>query len=303
MNRVSIPSQCHTEKGQWAIWRCVRWLLQQLSRCEPNATWAALALCAMLPACPILLVIVGGLFGLQMELLQAEEWTNGIPWAEPKVIVPGQTGGPPSDAMVLFNGKDLSQWEGGPWIVKDGYMEVNGIPYAEGQGISTKQVFGDCQLHIEWATPAVVEGSGQERGNSGIFMMGLYEVQVLDSYDNPTYYDGQAAAIYKEHPPLVNVCRKPGEWQVFDIIFEAPRFDDQGKLRRPAYITILHNGVLVQNHFEIQGTTSCYHAPEYAAHAAKLPIMLQYHLDPVRFRNIWVRELPPADAPPPQKAQ
>lgn len=243
------------------------------------------------------------LFSLLVTSMQAGEWTSGILWPEVKVIDAGHIGDPPSDAIVLFDGKDLSQWEGGPWIVRDGYVEVNGKPDMEHQGITTKQAFGDCQLHIEWASPAKVEGTGQERGNSGVYMMGLYEVQILDSYENPTYRDGQAAAVYKQHPPLVNACRKPGEWQAYDIIFEAPRFDDQGQLRRPAYITVLHNGVLVQNHFEIQGATSCYRAPQYAAHAAKLPIMLQYHLDPVRFRNIWVRELPPADAPPPQEAQ
>ena len=167
--------------------------------------------------------------------------------------------------------------------------------------IYTKQGFGDCQLHVEWATPEKVEGHGQGRGNSGVFMMGLYEIQILDSYDNPTYFDGQAAGIYKQRPPLVNACRKPGQWQTYDIIFEAPRFGKQGKLVRPAFVTFLHNGVLVQNHFQIQGTTSWDQAPKYTAHPSKLPLALQYHGNPVRFRNIWIRELPPADAPPPAK--
>jgi hypothetical protein len=237
------------------------------------------------------------LFSLLAPALEADEWLSGIPWPEVKVVDPGQVGGPPSDAIVLFDGKDLSQWEGGPWQVKDG------CAIDAGSSIQTKQAFGDCQLHIEWASPEKVEGTGQERGNSGVFLMGLYEVQVLDCYENSTYVDGETAAIYKQSPPLVNACRKPGEWQTYDIVFEAPRFDAQGKLTRPAFITVLHNGVLVQNHFEIQGTTAWDQAPKYTAHPAKLPIMLQYHGNPVRFRNIWIRELPPADAPPPQKAK
>jgi hypothetical protein len=228
--------------------------------------------------------------------LQAKEWVSGIPWPEPAVIDPGPVGGPPSDAIVLFDGKDLSQWkDAGKWKIRDGYA----IP--GGNGIETKQAFGDCQLHVEWAAPEKVAGSGQGRGNSGVFLMGLYEVQILDSYKNTTYFDGQAAAIYKQGPPLVNACRKPGEWQNYDIIFEAPRFDAAGKLTRPGFITVLHNGVLVQNHFQIKGQTSWDSPPKYTAHAAKLPIALQYHGNPVRFRNIWIRELPPADAPPPAK--
>jgi hypothetical protein len=228
--------------------------------------------------------------------LSADEWLSGIPWLEPPVVDPGQVGGPPSDAIVLFDGKDLSQWDGADkWKIQDGYAITNG------NDIRSKRGFGDCQLHVEWASPKKVEGSGQGRGNSGVFMMGLYEVQILDCYNNKTYFDGQTAAIYKQNPPLVNACRKPGEWQIYDIIFEAPRFDKQHKLTRPAFITVLHNGVLVQNHFQIQGETSWDQSPKYTAHAAKLPIQLQYHGNPVRFRNIWVRELPPADAPPPAK--
>ncbi len=226
----------------------------------------------------------------------ADEWISGIPWPEPAVVDPGPIGGPPSDAIVLFDGKDLSKWkDAGKWKVQDGYA------VAGGNDIKTKQGFGDCQLHVEWATPEKVESEGQGRGNSGVFLMGLYEVQVLDSYNNKTYYDGQAASIYKQHPPLVNVCRGPGEWQTYDIVFEAPRFSQKGELTRPAYITLLQNGVLVQNHFQIQGETSWDKPPKYKAHAAKLPIILQYHGNPVRFRNIWVRELPPCDAPPPAK--
>ena len=189
--------------------------------------------------------------GLLMLSTHAKEWVSGIAWPEPKVVDPGPVGGPPSDAVVLFDGHDMSAWEDGQvWPVRDGYV------VAKGHDIHTKQAFGDCQLHVEWATPEKVEGHGQERGNSGVFLMGLYEIQILDSYENPTYFDGQAAAVYKQRPPLVNACRKPGQWQTYDILFEAPRFDGAGKLLRPAYVTVLQNGVLVQNHFAIQGTTA-----------------------------------------------
>ncbi len=238
------------------------------------------------------------LVGAFVVAVEADEWISGIPWPTVKVVDPGTAGGPPSDAVVLFNGKDLTQWEGGDkWQVKDG-VAVSAVA-----GIQTKQAFGDCQLHIEWASPGKVESEGQGRGNSGVYLMNTYEVQILDSYKNETYADGQAAAVYKQHPPLVNACRKPGEWQAYDILFEAPRFDGQGKLIRPAYVTVIQNGVVVQNHFEIQGATAWDAPPKYTAHAPKLPLSLQYHGNPVRFRNIWIRELPPADAPPPAKTK
>lgn len=212
-------------------------------------------------------------------------WTSGIAWPKPKVVDPGPPGGPPSDAVVLFDGKNLSKWNGGEkWVLKDGY----GISMS---GISTKQAFGDCQLHIEWASPEEAKGTGQGRGNNGVDMMGRYEIQILDSYNNDTYFDGQAASIYKQRPPLVNACRKPGEWQTYDIMFKAPRFDEQGKLLRPAYVTLLHNGVLVQDHFEIMGATAYRKPPIYSPHPPKLPLSLGYHGSPVRFRNIWIREL------------
>jgi len=218
--------------------------------------------------------------------LQAAEYLSGIEWAEPAVVNPGPPSGPPADAVVLFDGTDLSQWKGGEnWIVQDGYAIS-----AKG-GIETKAEFGDCQLHVEWATPEEISGSGQGRGNSGVFLMGRYEVQVLDSFDNKTYYDGQAGAIYKQHPPLVNASRKPGEWQTYDILWNGPRFDAEGKLTKPAYITVLHNGVAVQNHFELEGDTPFNRPPEYTAHPEKGPISLQYHGNPVRFRNIWIREI------------
>jgi hypothetical protein len=157
--------------------------------------------------------------------------------------------------------------------------------------IATKQAFGDCQLHVEWASPAEVNGEGQGRGNSGIYLQGRYEVQVLDSYHNQTYYHGQAGSIYKQYAPLVNVCRKPGEWQAYDIIYHAPRFDGGGKLQKPATVTVLQNGVLVQDHVEIKGGTSYKGAPKYEAHPLKQPLALQDHHNPVRYCNIWIREL------------
>ncbi|MBN2577555.1 MAG: DUF1080 domain-containing protein [Pirellulales bacterium] len=229
--------------------------------------------------------VLGGL-GLSLAAAQnIIEYHSGLEWPEPKVVDPGPPGGPPSDALVLFDGKDLSEWEGGPWIVRDGSMT------AHGDGLRTKRAFGDCQLHLEWAAPEKIQSSGQGRGNSGVYLMGLYEVQILDSYRNPTYFDGQAGAIYKQTPPMVNACRQPGAWQTYDIVFTAPRFDKEGKLLRPAYLTVLHNGVLIQNHFKIQGATAWEKAPQYAAHPPKLPLSLQYHGDPVKFRNIWIREL------------
>lgn len=236
----------------------------------------------------ILMVLLGLCSAYTVEGAFVEEYVSGIMWAEPKVVNPGPVGGPPSDAIVLFDGKDLSQWEGGDkWKIENGYA------ITAGGGITSKQRFGDCQLHIEFASPSEVKGSGQGRGNSGVYFMGKYEVQVLDSYENQTYFDGQCGAIYKQFPPLVNACRKPGEWQSYDIIFAAPKFDEQGKVKKPAYLTVLHNGVLVQNHAELLGGTFYDRAPAYEAHADKLPIHLQFHGDPVRYRNIWLREIVP----------
>jgi hypothetical protein len=208
----------------------------------------------------------------------------GAPGAETS---PGRA---PSDASVLFDGKDLSKWtqkDGSPakWIVADGYFEV--VPKTK--DIITKQPFGDMQLHVEFREPAPPVGEDQDRGNSGVIIMGLYEIQVLDSYQSKTYPDGQAGAVYGQYPPLVNVSRPPGQWQTYDIIFHAPRFDDSGKLLRPAHVTVLQNGVLVQDNVEIHGPTST--GEPYKAHAAKLPLELQDHNHPVRYRNIWVREL------------
>lgn len=220
------------------------------------------------------------------------EYQSGKVWPEPKVVTPGEGTAPPSDAIVLFDGTNLDAWKGGDkWKIADGIATVGG------GSIETKQKFGDMQLHIEWASPAVVKGNGQGRGNSGVYIMGKYEVQILDSYENKTYFDGQAGSIYKQHPPLVNATRKPGEWQAYDIIFHAPKFADDGKVAKPATITVLHNGVLVQDHFELEGGTSYIEAPKYTKHPEKLPISLQDHGNPTRFRNIWVRELEPPAKP------
>ena len=213
----------------------------------------------------------------------------------PPVVDPGPAGppvAPPPGAVVLFDGKDLSAWtdaKGGPagWKVESGFMEV----VAKTGSIRTKDGFGDCHLHVEWAAPAVVQGESQGRGNSGVFLMNLYEVQVLDCFENKTYADGMTASIYGQYPPLLNVCRKPGEWQVYDIVFRAPRFDAGKNLVSPAMMTVWHNGIVVQNNAVLTGPTAHKQRPPYAAHAEKLPISLQDHGNPVRFRNIWIREL------------
>jgi hypothetical protein len=171
-------------------------------------------------------------------------------------------------------------------------VEDNAMVVTKGTGeIHTKKPFGDCQLHIEWRTPEKVEGEGQGRGNSGIFLMGRYELQVLDSYQNRTYSNGQAGSIYKQHIPLVNVSKKPGEWQTYDVVFTAPRFNADGTVRSPGRITVLQNGVLVQNNVEIKGSTGHIGMPVYTKHADKESLSLQDHGNPVRFRNIWIREL------------
>lgn len=218
----------------------------------------------------------------------------------PPVVTPSaQPGGAPSDAIVLFDGKDFSNWSAvslhdgvtllaraPSWKIENGYMEV--VP---GKGdIATKAKFGDVQLHIEWASPSVVKGNSQGRGNSGVFLQGRYEVQVLDSFENPTYADGQAAAIYGQWPPLVNASRRPGEWQSYDIIFEAPKFEG-ARLMKPAYLTVLHNGVLVQNHREAMGPTVHREVAKYVPQPAEDSLVLQNHGNAVRYRNIWIRRL------------
>lgn len=217
----------------------------------------------------------------------------------PPVVTPGEEpGDAPSDAIVLFDGTAESfaaNWtdtkgETSKWKVVDGAMEsVRRAGY-----VQSKKKFGSCQLHIEWASPSKVEGDGQGRGNSGVFLMGTYEIQVLDSFQNQTYADGQAGALYGRSKPLVNASRKPGEWQSYDIIFHQPKFDEDGKVVKRATFTVLHNGVLIQDHVVLSGGTGWagpHAVTEYKAHPDRLPLSLQDHGNPVRFRNIWVREL------------
>ncbi|MEN1680362.1 MAG: DUF1080 domain-containing protein [Planctomycetota bacterium] len=219
----------------------------------------------------------------------AVEYLTGIQWQEPAIVTPGAENRlPPSDAVVLFDGSSFDAWKGAKsWKIEGDEMVVGK------KMIRTKQEFGDCQLHLEWSAPTPAKGTGQGRGNSGVFFLGRYEIQVLDNYENKTYFDGQAAAIYKQTPPMANACRPPGEWNTYDIFWTAPRFKEDGSLKSPAYMTAMHNGVLVLNHFELLGDTPYHRPPRYKAHAEKGPISLQDHGNPVRFRNIWVREINP----------
>jgi hypothetical protein len=230
-------------------------------------------------------------------MAQAPQWPiHSMDRPRPPVVQPGPERPPvppPSDAVVLFDGSNLNEWRAADgtaarWIVTDGYVEVNP---GTGMLVSARS-FGDVQLHIEWRMPTPPKGDGQDRGNSGVFLMGMYEVQVLDSYQNDTYPDGQAGAIYGQNPPLVNASRPPGAWQTYDIVFRRPRFNQDGTVQRPARVTVVHNGVLVQDAFELSGPTAHRARPPYTAHADKLPLRLQDHGNPTRFRSIWVRELP-----------
>ena len=236
----------------------------------------------------------------------------GQPWKvhdaarpRPRKVKPGQPllrEAPPSDAIILFDGKDLSQWvtsgkNGGAtqephWKVENGYMEI--VPHSG--RLATKEKFGNCQLHVEWMIPKEVQGAGQGRGNSGVELMMRYEIQVLESSENLTYADGQAASIYGQWPPLVNVSQPQGEWNVYDIFFEAPKFDGD-KVSTPGYVTIVHNGVLVQNHQTILGAAIHRRVAKYTPHAPEEPLSLQDHNQTVRYRNIWIRRLRGYDQP------
>jgi len=219
--------------------------------------------------------------------LAVQEFKSGIVWPEPKVVTPGEKpSDPPSDAVILFDGKDLSKWKGGEaWEVKDGYATVRKTD------ITTKDSFGpDYQLHVEFATPEKVSGSGQGRGNSGVFLANRYEVQVLDSFNNTTYFDGQCGAIYKQSPPLVNASRKPGEWQTYDIVFHAAKFKDK-ELAQPATVTVFHNGILTHEKQALLGPTQHKNLAKESAYDGKGPIRLQDHGNPTRFRNIWIRPI------------
>lgn len=249
------------------------------------------------------------------ELGKTEPWKATEQWEPvPGKVKPGVYMAPPSDATVLFNGENLDAWhtpkydygvrmdhvksiidakvnhpEHVPprWEVKDATLIVN-----PGTGaIETKQAFGDVQLHLEFLAPVDPGKEGQAYSNSGVFFMGLYEVQILNSYENATYPNGQAGAVYKQHIPLVNASRPPGEWQSYDMVFQAPRFDEKGELEQPAYLTVFHNGVLIQNHVELKGPAIYIGTPYYTLHPPKMPLLLQDHGNKVRFRNIWVREL------------
>lgn len=247
----------------------------------------------------LLLVTVGGLSAADTPA----PYTLTEVWSPLPPVVAAPALGAPSDAIVLLDGTSLDAWEparadGHLWRLEDGAMVVIPTPApAQPCDQRTKQAFGDVQLHLEFRTPAVVRGAGQGRGNSGVFFMGLYEIQILDSYDNATYVNGQAGSVYKEHAPLVNASRPPGEWQTYDVVFIAPRFAADGALVSPARMTAFHNGVLVLHDVVLTGPTpngASYllpTLPPYAAHAAKLPLVLQDHRNPVAFRNIWVREL------------
>ena len=230
------------------------------------------------------------IFTLQAQITDpkaTEVWTP-----EPRLVTPGEGTQAPSDAIVLFDGKKLDEWlsakdsSAAKWEISEGAMTVK-----PGTGdIITKRNFSDFQLHLEFSTPEIVKGEGQGRGNSGVFLQNRYEVQVLDCYQNRTYSNGQTGAIYKQSIPLVNACRKPGAWQTYEILYTAPRFNQDGILLTPAYVTVLHNGILIQNHVAVKGTTEYIGLPKNEAHG-KGPLKLQDHGDLVRYRNIWVREL------------
>ncbi|TRZ83384.1 MAG: DUF1080 domain-containing protein [Sediminibacterium sp.] len=218
-------------------------------------------------------------------------------WVNLPLVTPGQMNtDAPSDATILYNGNGLGAFQKKDGSAAGWKIDADGaVTDIKGAGdLITKEAFGSCQLHIEFREPAEVKGSGQARGNSGVYIMGKYEIQVLDSYNNPTYSNGQAGAVYKQHVPLVNASRKPGEWQAYDIVFTAPQFKENGDLESPARVTVMHNGVLIQNNVTILGPTDWVTKPVYKKHAAKLPLMLQDHGDdgnPISYRNIWIRNL------------
>lgn len=236
----------------------------------------------------LIVIITATNLNAQMKPEETEDWSN-----EPEIVTPGSFNRPPSDAIILYQGiRDVSYWvqeNGEPlkWIATDTSLTVR----QGAGGIKTVRAFGSCQLHIEWKSPVVVSGSGQGRGNSGILMMGKYELQVLDSWENKTYSNGQAGSIYKQFIPLVNASLGPGKWQTYDVVFIAPRFNTEGELMAPATFTVFHNGVLIQNHVILRGPTEYRGIPVYKPHDEKLPLSLQEHGCQVSYRNIWIREL------------
>jgi hypothetical protein len=247
-------------------------------------------------------IVIEGVAGFQDTPMQpGGKWHVHDPARpQPPVVTPGtfsENASPPSDAIVLFDGKDLSQWRdkktGGPafWMVEDGAAVS-----AKGDIVTTKE-FGDIQLHLEFREPTPPKDSGQGRGNSGVFFMGQYEIQVLDCYSNKTYADGVTAGIYGQHPPLANACRPPGEWQTYDIIFNVPHFGPNGEVLSPGHVTVFHNGVVAQNHQAIRGATNWRSPGKYTPHGPYGPLALQFHNNAVSFRNIWVRPVPVVNEP------
>lgn len=262
---------------------------------------SAVVVIASLVACIVLLSpAITGILSAQDAIFRWTQHDRNRP--VPNVVTPGtpstqeQPGKAPSDAKMLFHGHDLSNWEsikGGPaqWKVGEGYFEV-----APGTGdIRTQQSYGDCQLHVEWRAPDPPHGEDQDRGNSGVFLNGLFEMQVLDSYQSKTYADGQASAVYGQYPPLVNATLPPGQWQTYDFVWHGPKFWPNGNVKAPATVTTLLNGVLVQDHVTLSGPTGHHVRPPYKPGMEKGPLELQDHNHPVRYRNIWIRELSDAE--------
>jgi hypothetical protein len=266
------------------------------------AVAANVALAQAEPKPKITEIVIDGVAGFHDTPMQPDgKWHVHDPARpQPPIVTPGTFSAqatPPSDATVLFDGKSLSNWRdkktGGPapWTVEDGMMVA-----AKGDIVTTNEM-GDMQLHVEFCEPEPGQHAGQDRGNSGVFLMGRYEIQVLDCYHNKTYADGATAGIYGQHPPLVNACRPPGEWQTYDIIFNVPHFNDQGEVTTPGYVTVIHNGVVAQNHQAIRGDTNWRVPGKYTAHGPTGPLALQFHNHPVRFRNIWVRPIAVVNEP------
>ena len=266
------------------------------------AVAANVALAQAEPKPKITEIVIDGVAGFHDTPMQPDgKWHVHDPARpQPPIVTPGTFSAqatPPSDAIVLFDGKSLPNWRdkktGGPapWTVEDGAMVA-----AKGD-IQTTNEMGDMQLHVEFCEPEPGQHAGQDRGNSGVFLMGRYEIQVLDCYHNKTYADGATAGIYGQHPPLANACRPPGEWQTYDIIFNVPHFNDQGEVTTPGYVTVFHNGVVAQNHQAIRGDTNWRVPGKYTAHGPTGPLALQFHNHPVRFRNIWVRPIPVVNEP------
>jgi hypothetical protein len=246
-------------------------------------------------------IVIDGVAGFQDTPMQPDgKWHVHDPARpQPPIVTPGtfsENAAPPGDAIVLFDGKDLSQWRDkqgnpAPWKIEDGAM------ISQKSDIVTTQEFGDIQLHLEFREPTPPKGDGQDRGNSGVFFMGQYEIQVLDCYSNKTYADGTTGAIYGQHPALANACRPPGEWETYDIVFNVPHFAADGKLLSPGYVTVFLNGVVLQNHQAIRGATNWRSPGKYTAHGPTGPLGLQFHNNAVSFRNIWVRPVPVVNEP------